>query len=191
MSNTTFGTGNVISPSASNSLAEGANNRINAGGQNHVGGISNTINSGSQNYTYGANDFCEGFESNVNGTGNQTFPTRAGQNISGFSGQFMYRPDLPFAFDTFNYSNQLSGGNENGMFQGEGISMVDRTIANGNYPLGQHQAYLNSSDGINYAIMLKGTCDLKIGTFVTIGCETKCCDRHTGNNDRLLVKARC
>ena len=49
MSNTTFGTGNVINVSATNSLAEGQNNTINGGNANHAEGTSNIINATATN----------------------------------------------------------------------------------------------------------------------------------------------
>lgn len=196
MSNTTFGTGNVI-VGGTNNLAEGQNNTINGGNANHAEGVSNIINdgegnhvegidniivSGFYNHVVGANHVVEGFESHVVGTGNRTSASRAGQNLSGFSGYFNYNPNLSFAADTYSYSNQLGGGMENNLYPGEGISMIDRTIINGVYPIGKHQAYLNTSDGINYAVMLKGKLNLTTGTFVTIGCKK--------DGDRLIKKAK-
>ncbi len=62
--------------------------------------------------------------------------------------------------------------------------MVDRTLINGIYPIGQHQSYRNTSDGINYAIMLKGKGCLKIGNFVTLSCKKE-------DGERLITKAEC
>lgn len=201
MSNTTFGTGNVINAPTTNSLAEGQNNTINngnahhaegvsntidAGEANHVEGIDNTILSGFNNHVEGANHLVEGFESHVQGTANRTTSVRAGQSISGFAGYFLYNPTVSFISDTFNYSNQLAGGIDGGNANpGEGISIVDRTLINGVYPIGQHQAYRNTADGLNYAVMLKGKQGLSVGHFVTFSCKKDY------TCERLIDKAEC
>lgn len=202
MSNTTFGTGNVINVAATNSIAGGNTNTILAGDSNFVMGhtltieagdnntafgIGNTITGGVNNFVTGSNNGpVTGFQSFVAGDGNQTTASRAGQFITGFDGIFMYNTATAFATDTFNYSNQLAGGNDAtpSLYPGEGISQFEKTIANGIYPLGQQSAYVNTGDGLNYAIMLQGKLGLKVGTFVTITCKKS-------GSQRLIGKAAC
>lgn len=54
-------------------------------------------------------------------------------------------------------------------------------LANGIYPLGHHQAYRNTSDGISYSVILKGIDGLDEGTFVTFG--------NPKRKERLLIPA--
>jgi len=61
--------------------------------------------------------------------------------------------------------------------------MIDYTLANGVYPIGQHQAYRNTSDGLSYSVMLKGDKNLCEGTFVTL-CPGE-------NNESLIVPTKC
>jgi hypothetical protein len=207
--NTIFGTGNIISDAATNSLAEGQNNRILAGNANHVEGVGNTIvmgeanhaegsmntilsgennhiegeNSrlaGFQNHVQGSNHDGDGFQSNHVGDGHTTVATRAGQNISGFNGHFLYDPSKTFATDIYNYSNQFAGGNATSQFPGEGIGIIQKTLLNGIYPIAQHQAYRNTSDGLSYSVMLKGIRGLHPGTFVTFG----------KGRDKLIIPAK-
>ena len=66
-------------------------------------------------------------------------------------------------------------------------------MLNGIYPIGRRQAYQNTSDGLNYAIMLRGKCGLKAGTFVTFGCGNSNNNNnhnHHGGH-RLIEKASC
>jgi len=197
-SNTVLGCQNFIDETTvTASVAEGKNNKILSGIANHIEGQGNVINSdnnptsdasennhvegldntvgGYQNSVNGANHTVNGFQSSVVGVGNFTTNNRAGQNISGFGGHFLYDASKTFGEDINNYSNQLAGGIVGGSeYPGEGISMVDKTLANGIYPIGQHQAYRNTSDGLSYSVMLKGKEGLKEGTFVTFGdCKHK------------------
>jgi len=296
--NTTFGTGNVISDSANNSLAAGDRNTVENGNANMCLGGLNTIKGGIRNvclgslntidvkYTSGkiggygnqcngqankilsinnnpvnlgsevrgisntiqdgqAMDVCgfgnlitKGFNSNIEGNSNHLISGslvhmegffnkvegnpvndittdldrihvegfdnkvvfvgdgRSGVHMAGQSGYFLFDKNKTKAEDTYNYSNQLAGGarttTESSLNPGEGISMIDRTIINGIYPIGKHQSYLNTSDGLNYAIMMKSNIELKNGTFVTLA-HDKCnkCDKTNKTSDeRVLVPAK-
>jgi len=66
--------------------------------------------------------------------------------------------------------------------------MIDRTIINGIYPIGKHQSYLNTSDGLSYSIMMKADVSLKNGTFVTL--SLKDCYKCKKSNERVLVEAK-
>lgn len=104
--------------------------------------------------------------------------------MSGYRGVFFTEENKSFAADNYNYSRQLGGGADapnDPLYPGEGISIVDKTILNGRYPIGQHQSYLNTSDGLSYSIMLKGEDGLKQGTFVTFS-KDPC-------KEKLLIKA--
>ncbi|CAH6420437.1 Hypothetical protein HVR_LOCUS1192 [uncultured virus] len=150
---------NIINPleagfirTAENCHVEGIGNKV-AGEQNHVEGCNHSV--------YG------GFQAHVVGCSHQVADGRAGQNISGYGGYFLYDRATNFGGDKYNYSNQLGGGNSTSEYPGEGISVIDKTLLSGVYPIGQHQAYRNTSDGLSYSIMLKGVPGLKQGTFVT------------------------
>lgn len=202
--NTNLGCQNtIIEADVQASVVEGFNNRIESGRANHVEGEGNVINSvgniagpsennhvegitsvvgGYQNHVDGCNHTVNGFESHVSGCNNHTNNNRAGQNISGYGGYFLSNQSESFAGDVYNYSNQLAGGlNDKPQYPGEGISIIDKTLANGVYPIGQHQAYRNTSDGLSYSIMLRGIDNLREGTFVTFGTPNR--------KERLLVPA--
>jgi len=293
--NTIFGTGNIISPDATNSLAAGKNNTIENGDANMCLGGLNTIKDGIRNTCLGsrnlidvkntkfsgfgnqcngqfnrifsitndpinlgnevrgigntildgqamdvsgfANTVTKGFNSNIEGNSNSLVSGalvhieglfnrvegnlkneifndieqihvegednkvifvgdgRSGVNMTGQSGYFLFDKNKIRAEDTYNYSNQLSGGGgpTDSSYLGEGISMIDRTIINGIYPLGKHQSYLNTSDGLNYSIMMKSDYYLDNGTFVTLY-QNKCnkCKRPCNKKslDRGLVAAK-
>jgi hypothetical protein len=183
------GLGNVINGSQSH--AEGEGNIINSENlsqeimsQNcHVEGLSSTV-AGFQNHVEGCNHKVNGFQSHVAGCNNRTINNRAGQHLTGYGGYFLTDQSKTFNEDIYNYSNQLGGGlNDPGQNPGEGISMIDRTLINGVYPIGQHQAYRNTSDGLSYSIILKGEKGLKEGTFVTFG-DLRC-------DERLITEAGC
>lgn len=200
MSNQTFGTGNTI-VAGTNNFITGENNTIQNGNANTIMAISSTIVDGNGNWvggignTTGAGCFFAhvsgsnngpvlGFESNVVGDGNRTNANRAGQNISGFAGNFLVNNSVSFAEGHYNYSNQLAGGIENeNIYSGDGISVVDQTILNGVYPIGKHKTYQNTSDGLSYSIMLKGYTGLQVGTFVAFDCPTK-------YSERMIKKAK-
>jgi hypothetical protein len=202
--NTNLGCQNtIIETAVQASVVEGIENRIESGRAHHVEGEGNVVNSvgnvagpsennhveglthtvaGYQNHVDGCNHIVNGFESHVSGCNNRTNNNRAGQNISGYGGYFMSDQSESFSGDIYNYSKQLAGGlNERPEHPGEGISMIDKTLANGIYPIGQHQAYRNTSDGLSYSIMLKGVENLREGTFVTFGASNR--------KERLLVAA--
>jgi hypothetical protein len=308
--NTIFGTGNIIEPIVTNSLAEGQNNRINEGNVNHIGGFNNIIEkgdyiniigvnnknlSGNANNLEGLNNQCEGdvnhcggIQNFVSGQGNLCYGAfneikdndntnitlsynsikglrnkigvgqnihitginnnvpqailttvegeankvdrgvvthvegrrnlierpvgttlqiihlegqdnkiifngdhREGSNMTGQKGYFLFDENKSFPEDTYNYSNQLAGGGGPliSSFPGEGISMIDRTIVNGIYPLGKCQSYLNTADGLSYSIMMKGDSSLKNGTFVTLD-HKDCCKCNKKSNERILTVAK-
>lgn len=113
---------------------------------------------------------------------------REGANMTGRKGYFLFNENKISAEDTYNYSNQLAGGGPlQSEYYGEGISMIDRTIVNGVYPLGKHQSYLNTSDGTNYAIMMKSDKILKMGTFVSL--TTKCHHCFKDPYEKILTSA--
>ena len=308
--NTTFGTNNIISPDATNSLAEGQNNQINGGNANHVGGLNNIIEKGDRGNVVGSrNQILSGFSNNLEGSNNisegnfnhcgggQNFisgnlnicyggqneikdnentnyvlsfnsvkgirnkigtgtqnidvkglgnevnmsilttvegqrnkvnkssivhvegggnlvetkndnvslgfmhvegknnkvkieENREGSHMTGQRGYFLFDENKSFPEDTYNYSNQLAGGGGplTSSFLGEGISVIDRTIINGIYPIGKRQSYLNTSDGLSYSIMMKGDASLKTGTFVTL--SHKDCCKCKKSNERVLVEAK-
>jgi hypothetical protein len=110
--------------------------------------------------------------------------------MTGQKGYFLFDENKSLAEDTYEFSNQLAGGggpltSDN---MGEGISMIDRTIINGIYPIGKHQSYLNTSDGLSYSIMMKGDVPLRTGTFVTL--SHKDCCKCKKSNERILVEAK-
>ena len=292
--NTTFGTGNVISDSATNSLAAGEGNEIKNGNANMCLGARHTITNGVRCVCLGSQNTIDikentGFGNQCNGQANEIFSInnnpvsianevrgigntiqdgqamdvcgfrnlitkgfnsslegqscslvsgalvhmegffnkvegnpsnritediieihvegfdnkvvfvgdgRAGAHMTGQSGYFLFDKNKTKAEDTYNYSNQLAGGarttTEASLNPGEGISMIDRTIINGVYPLGKHQSYLNTSDGLNYAIMMKSKIELKTGTFVTLQHDkcNKCDKTNKTSDDRVLVPAK-
>lgn len=174
------GSGNIILPNevgfnnaADNCHVEGLTSKV-AGFQNHVEGCDHHV--------------LGGFEGHVIGCGNTVVNNRDGQNISGFGGYFTNNRNADANSDIYNYSNQLAGGlgtpedvNFGSKYNGEGISVIDKTLLNGIYPIGQHQSYLNTSDGLSYSVMLKGKPGLNTGIFVTFGPLT--------NEERLIIPA--
>jgi len=98
---------------------------------------------------------------------------QVGQHIKGYQSKSCFE-------DTYNYS--IHHGQVPSIYPGECISIIDRTLVNGVYPLGQHQAYRNTSDGISYSVMLKGEKDLQEGTFVTFD--------KLRHNERLIGNAK-
>jgi hypothetical protein len=172
---------------------EGNTNRLNSGILVHMEGFFNTVEGNPQNLI--TEDISiihvEGFGNKVIFVGDG----RSGVNMTGRRGYFLFDKNKPNAEDTYNYSNQLAGGGgpEQSLYHGEGISMIDRTIINGIYPIGKHQSYLNTSDGMNYSMMMKGEEGLKNGTFITLH-NKKCnkCDKycHKTSNERILAVAK-
>jgi hypothetical protein len=162
------GQGNIINSIGNKGVDSTTGNIVES--QNcHVEGLTSVVG-GYQNHVEGCDHRVNGFESHVVGCGNFTDGSRAGQNQSGFGGYFLYDKSKTFGADIYNYSNQLGGGLDGpgtSQYPGEGISMIDKTLLNGIYPISQHQAYRNTSDGLSYSIMLKGPAGLKTGTFVT------------------------
>jgi len=181
-SNHCEGQSNIIT-SGENNHCEGVVNAI-SGDNNHAEGLQQTV-ANYQNHAEGAGHHVYGFQSHVEGYGNKTSENRAGQSLSGYRGVFLTEENKSFGTDNYNYSNQLAGGadapNNNSIYPGEGIGVIDKIILNGRYPIGQHQSYLNTSDGLSYSIMLKGEAGLKQGTFVTF---SSC-------KEKMLTKADC
>lgn len=190
------GTGNTVLSGIATSI-EGANNVVTSVGnipgdgvsENcHIEGFNNQIG-GFQNHVEGCNSVVNGFQSHVVGCNHQVDNARAGQNLSGYGGYFLYDPSKSFGADIYNYSNQLGGGlNPRNLYPGEGISMIDKTLANGVYPIGQHQAYRNTSDGLSYSVVLKGELGLTDGVFVTF---SNCRDNDYIHEQRPITMARC
>lgn len=171
-------TGNTGRSGPAANHAEGSGNIINSVGNalpdesenNHVEGITSRVG-GYQNHVEGCNHNINGFQCHIVGCGHITDGSRAGQNLSGYNGYFLYDKSKSFGADIYNYSNQHGGGTNASQYPGEGIDMIDKTLLNGVYPIAQHAAYRNTSDGLSYSVMLKGPQDLKEGTFVTFNCR--------------------
>jgi hypothetical protein len=175
-----------------NSNIEGNSNRLVTGSLVHMEGFFNRVEGNPSNpITQDLSQIhVEGFDNKVVFVGDG----RSGVNMTGQSGYFLFDKKKTEAEDTYNYSNQLAGGGgpTESEFLGEGISMIDRTIINGLYPVGKHQSYLNTSDGLNYAIMMKSNIELKTGTFVTLAHDkcNKCDKTNKTSNERVLVPAK-
>jgi len=175
---------------------EGLLNVLNSGFNIHVEGRSNIIGYVGNPSDYPTvnhrieNSHVQGFGNKLifSGMGNETI-SRKGADMTGYKGYFLYNQTKTSAEDTYNYSNQLAGGGgKESLNIGEGISMIDRTIVNGTYPLGKHQTYVNTSDGTNYAVTMKSNRALKIGTFVSLStkCNYCCKDLY----EKMLVSAK-
>lgn len=181
------GFSNTVSNSDLNHVEGISNQVVGTGGaqNNHIEGIGITAQHSFNSHAEGCNHLVQGFETHSQGCANTTSNVREGQSISGFAGHFLYNQSLRVGADTYNYSNQFAGGIESTAFPGEGICMVDRTLINGIYPIGTHQSYRNTSDGLSYSIMLKGKCGLKPGTFVTFRTNELCI-----GDERLITVAK-
>ena len=184
-----FGSYNVITDGRACNI-EGVNHKIHSGRGIHVEGSSNTIGNISE-----PNSLAWG---HVQGAGNKLIfnkpgDGRFGADMKGVGGYFKFDPNKTAGTDTYNYSSQLAGGtNQQPLYYGEGISMIDRTILNGIYPLGKHQSYLNTSDGLNYSIMMKSESPIPIGSFVSLS-KRKCYKCHKNTNqhiERSLILAK-
>lgn len=188
------GVGNRITKGLSSNI-EGALNSLVSGDLTHIEGLFNRVEGNPEN-----NIDEDLSQIHVEGFGNKVIfvgDGRYGVHMTGQSGYFLFDENKPKAEDTYNYSNQLAGGTgdtRDNLNLGEGISMIDRTILNGVYPLGKHQSYLNTSDGLSYSIMLESNELLENGTFVTLHqdncgkCKRCCCDK--GSDKRTLVAAK-
>lgn len=188
------------------SNVNGSFNRLFKSYNGCIQGNANEMNSTFASYINGVGNLVKGTNTNdpeklilstsgmaINGFQNKIIfetDTRKGVNLSGRQGYALFDKSKKYAEDTYNYSNQLAGGGGplSSDFLGEGISMIDRTIVNGVYPLGKHQAYQNTSDGTNYSIMMKSDRVLKVGTFVSL--STKCDCGCNDSYEKILVAAK-
>ena len=195
--NSVKGIRNKIGTGTQNVDVKGLNNEVNMSILTSVEGLSNNVNRSSLVHVEGARNLVETKNENVSlgfihveGRNNKVKfeENREGSHMTGQRGYFLFDENKSFPEDTYNYSNQLAGGGGPlvSSFLGEGISMIDRTIINGIYPLGKHQSYLNTSDGLSYSIMMKGNNSLENGTFVTLSHCCKC----KKSNERILVEAK-
>jgi len=185
--------GNLITRGFNSSI-EGNSSHLISGSLVHIEGFFNKVEGNPANrITEDLSQIhVEGFDNKVIFDND----ARSGAHMTGQSGYFLFDKNKTTAEDTYNYSNQLAGGvrtrTESSLNPGEGISMIDRTIINGIYSIGKHQSYLNTSDGLNYATMMKSNIELKNGTFVTLA-HDKCnkCDKINKTSDeRVLVPAK-
>ena len=68
----------------------------------HVEGLNSKV-AGYQNHVDGCDHTADGFQTHSAGCGNTTNPNRAGQNITGFGGHFLFDKTKSFGSDIYIY----------------------------------------------------------------------------------------